>query len=425
MDGFFTPCPTSTMRYLLTLCLLPTFTAGFRRAGHVSTARWGWQGQRVLSSRHHSTSSSGPASNEQNHRFWTREFEIPCSKLLSSAEVISSIEQAVRLKQLVLPAAVTALILVPQHGLIIPMHNGQMQSHHATISTALSSPADGTNLQITVCGFHPRASNINEGQAERPVDPVRRDALDAALLKAGGTQGADLLTGPYTGSSASRIYRSFICPHAKAVFTAEPVERAAGRAVKQIELSLRQLQADRSEHLRNTDRSAPAALTKHPIVLVLDNIRSAHNVGSMFRTAETAGLSEVVTCGITAHPPHPKLLKTAISACQTVSTRHFDSIHTAISTLRAEGYTVVVMETSSRSQAHTAFAYPKNIAIVVGNEITGVDAQVIEHADVIAEIPTYGCKNSLNVASAAPIVIYEVLRQWTSEPKAITTGPVS
>jgi 23S rRNA (guanosine2251-2'-O)-methyltransferase len=87
----------------------------------------------------------------------------------------------------------------------------------------------------------------------------------------------------------------------------------------------------------------------------------------------------------------------------------------AIKKLKEEGYTIVAMETTSRSQVYTDVDYPLKVALVVGNEVTGVDTRVMEEADIIAEIPTYGLKNSLNVASAAPIVVFEVLRQWSKK----------
>lgn len=186
------------------------------------------------------------------------------------------------------------------------------------------------------------------------------------------------------------------------------------------------MRADEDTFIRNTDRAANVAINvgtdsvsevrvANPVVLVLDNIRSAFNVGSMFRTAETAGCTEIITCGITCHPPHPKLRKTALSSTDSVPFRHFDDTMVAMETLKSEGYKIVAMETTSRSQVYTDIDYPLKVALVVGNEITGVDSRCMDLADYIAEIPTYGVKNSLNVASAAPIVVFEVLRQWSKK----------
>ena len=119
--------------------------------------------------------------------------------------------------------------------------------------------------------------------------------------------------------------------------------------------------------------------------------------------------------GITAHPPHPKLRKTAFSSLDVVPHRHFDDIVDCIDTLKREGYLIVAMETTSKSQIYSQVTYPRNVALVLGNEITGVDTRVMDMADMIVEIPTYGVKNSLNVASAAPVVLFELLRQWGQE----------
>ena len=119
------------------------------------------------------------------------------------------------------------------------------------------------------------------------------------------------------------------------------------------------------------------------------------NVGSIFRSAETAGVTELITCGITCHPPHPKLLKTALSSIDSVPTRHFDSTFEAIRVLKEEeGYTVVVMETTSRSEVYSEVQYPVKTALVVGNEVSGVDTRIIEIADKVVQIPTYGMQIS-------------------------------
>jgi len=95
-----------------------------------------------------------------------------------------------------------------------------------------------------------------------------------------------------------------------------------------------------------------------------------------------------------------------------VPTRHFEDTLAAIEALRKDGYSIAVMETTSLSVSHTRAVYPKKIALVAGNEVTGVDPRIIEAADLVVQIPTFGVKNSLNVASAVPIVLFEVLRQW-------------
>jgi tRNA G18 (ribose-2'-O)-methylase SpoU len=330
-------------------------------------------------------------------------------------------------------------VVVPSLRLFVPWHAGQLQRQHAVslpISTEsqMTLVSESAGLQVILCGFSRRAQHVtvSPSEEERPVDPERLAALNQALLTLTDVTGEQLMTAKYAGTPPARIYRSFASPRRNAVLLLEPVERAAHRAAEQIEMALRQVRADQAAYLRNTDRShtldssanssssSSNTIRTHPLVLVLDNIRSAFNVGSMFRTAETAGLQEIVTCGITAHPPHPKLRKTAFSAADTVPSRHFDDIVTAITALRSEGYHIVVMETTSLSHRYTEMSYPRKTALVVGNEITGVDPRIIELADAVTEIPTFGCKNSLNVAAAAPIVIFEVLRQWNVEPTSKT-----
>lgn len=141
---------------------------------------------------------------------------------------------------------------------------------------------------------------------------------------------------------------------------------------------------------------------------------TAYNVGSLFRTADTARCAELVTCGFTPHPPNPKLVKTAFGAVDSVPTRHDESTLHAVRALQRSGIAVYAMETTERSLPYSKVAFPKEdgVALVLGNEQIGVDTSVMAAVDGIIEIPTFGTKNSLNVASAGAIVIYEVLRQW-------------
>ena len=153
-------------------------------------------------------------------------------------------------------------------------------------------------------------------------------------------------------------------------------------------------------------------LEKIPIHLVLDNLRSAFNVGSLFRTADTARIERVLTCGYTAHPPHPRLEKTALGTLEFVNTEHFDTTVDAVSSLKDRGVPVWALETTSRSKNYVDLSFPRPIALVLGNEALGVDRQIIELCDEVVEIPVFGYKNSLNVASACSVVVFEILRQW-------------
>lgn len=160
------------------------------------------------------------------------------------------------------------------------------------------------------------------------------------------------------------------------------------------------------------------ALPKHPLYLVLDNLRSAFNVGSLFRTADTARLAGLLTCGYTAHPPHPKLDKTALGTLAYIPTTHFATTLEAVESLRARGVAVWGLETTSQSRNHTQVQYPRPLALVLGNEALGVEQAVLEGCDELVQIPMYGFKNSLNVAAAGAVVVFEVLRQWGDQGAA-------
>ena len=154
-----------------------------------------------------------------------------------------------------------------------------------------------------------------------------------------------------------------------------------------------------------------ARLGKHPLYLVLDNLRSAFNVGAIFRTADAARIAGVLTCGYTAHPPHKKLDKTALGTLDFVPTRHFETSSHALDYLRDEGIAVWALETTSHSVCYTEVDYPQPLALVI-NEALGVERATLERCDQMLEIPMYGYKNSLNVAGAAAVACFEVFRQW-------------
>lgn len=387
--------------------------------------------QRVVSTSKFALNSNS-VSGLPNHRFWTHSYKLPAgnSTVTESYHIADQLRDANAADNMVDLSRVEMGILFSTHSnVVVPIHEGKLQEQHTTpippsFKSATSSSGFNDNM-LYLCAFSPRAGQVSIApvEEERQLDEARRDAINIALGKL-SISWEDLMTAKFAGTPPARIYRSFCSPRAKAIHILEPIERAADRAAAQLQLALRQLRADEATYLRNTDK-APVSIvgtnnpveqrTANPVVLVLDNIRSAFNVGSMFRTGETAGVAEIITCGITAHPPHPKLRKTALSATDSVPFRHFDDIIVAIATLREEGYTIVAMETTSRSQVYTDVDYPLKVALVVGNEVTGVDTRVMEGADIIAEIPTYGVKNSLNVASAAPIVVFEVLRQWSKK----------
>lgn len=376
--------------------------------------------------------NSNSAAGLPNHRFWTQTTKFEHRN--NTGGEVPDISEQVRLASVAqnaldLSRVEMGILFSTLTNTVVPVHDGQVQIQHTSAipeSFAMHRTSGCAEDDVLfLCAFSPRAGQVSLApiDEERQLDVERRDAIIIALVKL-SIPWEDLMTAKFAGTPPARIYRSFCSPRAKAVHILEPVERAADRAAAQIQLALRQLRADEATYLRNVDKaSVPTPgfggnseqRKAHPVVLVLDNIRSAFNVGSMFRTGETAGVTEIVTCGITAHPPHPKLRKTALSATDSVPCRHFDDIMVAVATLKEEGHTIVAMETTSRSQLYTDVEYPLRVALIVGNEVTGVDTRVMEAADIIAEIPTYGQKNSLNVASAASIATFEVLRQWSAK----------
>ena len=146
------------------------------------------------------------------------------------------------------------------------------------------------------------------------------------------------------------------------------------------------------------------------ITVVLDNIRSAHNVGSIFRTADAFGIDRIVICGITPTPPSAEIHKSALGAEDSVSWERCDSTLDAITRLKAEGYTIVSIEQTVNSVKMDKFdAYGKGnakYAVVFGNEVDGVDQEVVDNSDFSLEIPQFGSKHSLNVSVCAGAVLW-------------------
>ncbi|CAN0072801.1 unnamed protein product, partial [Ectocarpus fasciculatus] len=231
-------------------------------------------------------------------------------------------------------------------------------------------------------------------------------------------------------------------------------------------------------------------LVAHPVALVCDNVRSAYNVGSIFsRSADTARVAEVITCGFTPHPGghgEDKVRKTGFGSVDAVAHRHFEDPSEAVRSLKAAGAFVCALETTDNASSlfdvrfplppfPKGKAQPKNasvvdagaagggdvrtaaedseseagapqtdgaaaerldggsaggvdleeggvVALVLGNEVTGVDERVLGLCDLVVEVPVFGLKNSLNVASAGTVVLYEVLRQWSAAGRLAGSG---
>lgn len=150
---------------------------------------------------------------------------------------------------------------------------------------------------------------------------------------------------------------------------------------------------------------------KTPVIVVLENIRSAYNVGSVFRTADAFLVNAIYICGYSAKPPHKEIKKTALGAEETVSWQHFKTAAEAIAELRAAGYKVYAIEQVKDSISLEKFDAAENkIAVVFGNEVTGVEQSTIHLCDGSIEIPQLGMKHSLNIATAAGVVLWEMVR---------------
>lgn len=152
---------------------------------------------------------------------------------------------------------------------------------------------------------------------------------------------------------------------------------------------------------------------KLPLVVILDNVRSLHNIGSVFRTSDAFRVECIYLCGITATPPHPEMHKTALGAEFTVDWKYVNNAVEAVDNLRQEGYIVYSVEQAENSimLEDMRLEQGKRYAVVLGNEVKGVQQEVIDHSDGCIEIPQYGTKHSLNVSVTAGIVIWDLFKQ--------------
>ena len=156
---------------------------------------------------------------------------------------------------------------------------------------------------------------------------------------------------------------------------------------------------------------------KFPLVVVLDHVRSLYNVGSIFRTSDAFRLEKVILCGITACPPHPEIHKTALGAEESVDWSYFKKTEEAVSELKKENYIVLGIEQCEGSTKLQDFHIDeeKKYAIVLGNEVKGVQQSVLDMCDGCLEIPQFGTKHSMNVSVAAGIIIWSIVDQSLSD----------
>mmetsp|Transcript_31165 Transcript_31165/g.75324 ORF Transcript_31165/g.75324 Transcript_31165/m.75324 type:complete len:517 (+) Transcript_31165:57-1607(+) len=377
----------------------------------------------------------------------------------------------------------------------------------STSSSAESSPSSTSRSSRSSSSSTGNTSRVEEKLLLKHLETIIGKSESELLAQCAWKNLQDPLTGydQRFGRPAIRTYRAFVLPKEKEKkanktrnrsdhlddeddngdektdVTSIQLDAAAGRCARQIDFLIKRHRSHETEWIRHhdpasidtirssessTDEDTETARKKFPITLVLDNLRSAMNVGSIFRSAEATGCCRVVTCGITPHPGGSgceKLAKAALGAERIVSTQHYPSTRSAIEEIlekrqcqndqQQQNLLVVALETTDRSKLYTDLDYRlyysnknvgdeissgqnpdsdsewgedakgnenidladyQGIAIVLGNEVTGVDTNVLEMVDEIVELPTFGLKNSLNVASCAPVIIFEILRQWNA-----------
>ncbi len=156
---------------------------------------------------------------------------------------------------------------------------------------------------------------------------------------------------------------------------------------------------------------------KMPLIVVLDDVRSLHNVGSVFRSGDAFRVEAVYLCGITATPPHPEIHKTALGGEDSVAWRYFPTATEAIESLHNDGffvYSIEQVEGSTKLQ-NLQLDTDKRYAVVLGNEVKGVHQEVVDMSDGCLEIPQFGTKHSLNVSVTAGMVIWEVAKKFLSK----------
>ena len=148
---------------------------------------------------------------------------------------------------------------------------------------------------------------------------------------------------------------------------------------------------------------------KLPVVVVLDNVRSMHNIGSIFRTSDGFAVEAVCLCGISAQPPHREIEKTALGATQSVDWSYYANVADAITQLKYDGYRIIAIEQAENSTMLNEFSPANNekYALVFGNEVNGVSDEVMGMADGCIEIPQFGTKHSFNIVVSAGIVLWD------------------
>ena len=163
------------------------------------------------------------------------------------------------------------------------------------------------------------------------------------------------------------------------------------------------------DELKRVDVATFKKQDKLPIIVVLDNVRSMHNIGSIFRTADGFAIECIYLCGITAQPPHREIEKTALGATQSIAWQHFDNVEEALSQLKLNQYQIIAIEQAQNSIMLNSFTLDptKKYALILGNEVNGVSEHAMQMIDTCIEIPQFGTKHSFNVVVSASIVLWD------------------
>ena len=177
--------------------------------------------------------------------------------------------------------------------------------------------------------------------------------------------------------------------------------------------------------VRSFDSSIPLdeyrALPKNPLYIILDNLRSAFNVGSIFRLCDAFRVKGLFLCGYTAAPPNKKLLKTSLGTIDYVPWKRFETTREAVEWLKAQQVPVWAAETTSLSKPLHEVMFPPEVGIIFGNEALGVEKEILEMCDQLIEIPLYGFKNSINVAASCAVVGFRAI-ETMAEIRKVTAN---
>lgn len=170
----------------------------------------------------------------------------------------------------------------------------------------------------------------------------------------------------------------------------------------------------KNEELHRISKDDFKAADKTPLILVLDNVRSHLNVGSVFRTADAFAVEAVYLCGITGIPPHRDIQKTALGATETVAWKYFETTQAALDELKQNGILIAAIEQAENATQLHEFEFPegKKLALVFGNEVDGVEQSIVSASDYVIEIPQFGTKHSLNISVSAGVVVWDLVSKW-------------